>query len=145
TRISIRRAMVRRVPLPLSAPTVRPAPRAQLLEFTVDCAAGERRWRGSHQRRCGAELERCTVFSRAGSNSVNPLTKLTRTLPTLPLALSLLALPACDKKEEKKDDKKAEKKGDAKGDAKGDDKAAKAEPADAEEPDAEEPDAEEPE
>jgi hypothetical protein len=67
--------------------------------------------------------------------------KLNRTLATIPLALALLALPACDKKEDKKEDKKADKKADA---PKGDDKAAKAEP-DAEEPDAEEPDAEEPE
>lgn len=67
---------------------------------------------------------------------------------TLPLALSLLVLPACDKKEDKKEDKKADKKAVEKGDDKtnklddeDDDKAAK----EVEEPEAEEPDAEEPE
>lgn len=61
---------------------------------------------------------------------------------TLPLALSLLVLPACDKKEDKKEDKKADKKAVEKGDDKtnklddeDDDKAAK----EVEEPDAEEP------
>src|SRR5690606_3062706 len=123
-------------------PGVRSPPPPQVLEFTIYCRVRRSRRRVVTGAGCGPAAP---FFRAPAPTAGTQIMNLQRTLAIFPLALALVALPACDKKEDKKDDKKAvDKKADA---PKEEPKAEKpkVEEPEAEEPDAEEPAAEEPE